>query len=42
MIEMSETPTRAYVINLLDEMGDNHNKDMEAIADAILDKLVER
>lgn len=42
LIEMSETPTRAYVINILDEIGDNHNKDMEAIADAILDKLVER
>lgn len=40
-IEISETPTRVYVINLLDEMEDNHNKNMEVIADAILDKLVE-
>ncbi|WP_310603455.1 6-carboxytetrahydropterin synthase [Anaerosporobacter sp.] len=42
LIEMSETPTRSYVINLLDEMGEKYNKDMEAIAGAILENLIER
>ncbi|WP_167958714.1 6-carboxytetrahydropterin synthase [Anaerosporobacter faecicola] len=38
-IELSETPTRSYVINLLEDMGDAYEKDLEAMADVILDKL---
>ena len=41
MIEMSETPTRSYVINLLDESGDDQSKDLETLADAILNRLLE-
>lgn len=41
MIEMSETPTRSYVINLLDEMQFSQKSDLETIADAILERLSE-
>lgn len=41
MIEMSETPTRSYVINLLDESDNNQNKDMDTLADVILNRLLE-
>lgn len=40
MVEMSETPTRAYVINLLDEESSVSRQSAESLADSILDGIL--
>lgn len=41
MIEMSETPTRSYVINLLDEENTKTKQAMDSIAASILQQIIE-
>ncbi len=42
LIEMSETPTRSYVINLLDESeSETQKQSIEASVDSLLDSIVD-
>ena len=39
-IEMSETPSRSYVINLLDDGDSEEKQSLEVMADTILDQII--
>ena len=39
MIEIKETPTRVYVINLLDEDGTENDQFLEVFSDRLLDQI---
>ena len=42
-IEMSETPTRTYVVNLLDERQQNvKEQSLDTVADLMLEKIMKR
>lgn len=40
MIEMSETPTRSYLINLLDEGASESAKSVDSLTDTMLDAII--